>query len=427
MNEQSAVGDLVPTGFSASGPPPATAKNLGDPTESDTAGGTNTATDVGCGASPTTGSSSPEPSPNCFVGNPINAATGNKFQVERDFTGAPVTQLALIRYYNSQDTTAGAFGTGWRSTWQRSVNALSPTAVTVTRADGRADVFTLNGNTWQADPDVTSRLTTMLNSSNQQIGWRVITNDDTVETYALTGQLTAVTTRAGLTTTLSYNASAQLTAVTGPFGDKLSFAHDASGRIISMTAPDGGIYSYAYDGNNNLISATHPDGSIRKYVYGNASFIHALTAIIDENGNTFASWTYDAEGRAVSSQHAGGADLTKVAYGAGTSTATDARGNAHTYTLLTQFNLVKPTALSGAVYPPAGGHAFTYDVDGFLASRTDYDGNLTTYTHDARGDQTSRTEASGHRAGTHDLHRMAGDLPSTDIDHRTGPRHEFQL
>ena len=43
----------------------------------------------------------------------------------------------------------------------------------------------------------------------------------------------------------------------------------------------------------------------------------------------------------------------------------------------------------------AGGKAFTYDTNGFLASRTDYDGNVTTYTHDARGDETSRIEASG--------------------------------
>ena len=65
--------------------------------------------------------------------------------------------------------------------------------------------------------------------------------------------------------------------------------------------PDGGIYAYAYDANNNLISVTHPDGGVRQYVYGNASFPNALTGIIDENGKRYASWTYDAQGRAISS------------------------------------------------------------------------------------------------------------------------------
>ena len=40
----------------------------------------------------------------------------------------------------------------------------------------------------------------------------------------------------------------------------------------------------------------------------------ALTGITDEDGNRFATWAYDAIGRATSSQHAGGADLTKVTY-----------------------------------------------------------------------------------------------------------------
>jgi len=44
--------------------------------------------------------------PNALCGNPINAATGNKLQVETDFVGAPQTQLELRRSDNSQDSTA---------------------------------------------------------------------------------------------------------------------------------------------------------------------------------------------------------------------------------------------------------------------------------------------------------------------------------
>jgi len=35
------------------------------------------------------------------------------------------------------------------------------------------------------------------------------------------------------------------------------------------------------------------------------------------------------------------------------------------------------------------------DANGFLASKTDFDGNVLALTHDARGNETSRTEASG--------------------------------
>lgn len=397
INEQAAVGTLIATAAGVSGPPPKVGKNLGGPCPPVTpdvlqSSPANPSTD---GMS-TCGCPGSDPVPTTAVGNPINAATGNKFQVDTDFTAASCTGLALRRYYNSQDTTNSALGTGWRSAWQRSVILIPGGTAIIFRADGREDTFTFTAGAWQADPDVTSRLTALLNTANQQIGWRLVTAADTTETYSLAGQLTAVTTRAGLTTTLAYNAGGQLTTVTGPFGDTLRFVNDASGRITQMTVPDGGVFAYAYDASNNLVSVTHPDGSIRKYLYGGAPFPHALTGIIDEDGNAYASWTYDAEGRAVTSQHAGGADRTTVAYNAnGTASATDADGNTHTYTFGTQFNVVKPTALSGAPYPSAGGQAFTYDSNGFVASKTDYDGNVTTYTHDTRGDQTSRTEAAG--------------------------------
>ena len=374
-NYQSFFIRLVATRFEIPSPPPI-AKNLGVPGK-----------DCGCA----------DGAPNCLAGNPINAAVGNKLEIETDFAGAASTGLTLTRYYNSRDTTRSAFGVGWRSAWHRSLDPVSANVAVVTRADGRQDTFNLAAGVWWPDPDVTSRLTAVT-SAGKQTGWQLATDDDTTETYALDGRLTSVTTRAGLATTLAYNAAGQLTTVTGPFGHKLGFVENAAGRVVKMTAPDGGVFAYAYDGGGNLVSVTHPDGGVRRYVYGDASFPHALTGIVDENGAAFASWAYDAKGRAVSSQHAGGVELTKVAYNAdGSSTVTDARGNAHSYALTTQFGMVKPTALTGAPYPAAGGKAFTYDANGFIASRTDFDGNVTTYEHDASGNETLRIEAAGTR------------------------------
>ncbi|MEW8057605.1 MAG: RHS repeat domain-containing protein, partial [Candidatus Thiodiazotropha sp.] len=42
-----------------------------------------------------------------------------------------------------------------------------------------------------------------------------------------------------------------------------------------------------------------------------------------------------------------------------------------------------------------GTQAYTYDTNGFVASKTDWEGNITTYTRDAQGRELSRTEASG--------------------------------
>ena len=332
--------------------------------------------------------------PACYGGNPINAGTGNKFQVETDFVGGAATRLALTRSYNSQDATASAFGVGWHSTWHRGLAVSGPT-VAVTRGDGRKDTFSGHSGVWTADPDVTSVLTPVP-ATGPQTGWKLVRDDDSVERYTADGLLISVTTREGLATTLAYDANRQLTTVTGPFGHQLAFAYDASGLVRQMTTLDGQTYAYAYDGNNNLVSVTYPDQTVRRYVYENASFPNALTGIVDELGNRFATYGYDNLGRATTTQHAGGAELTTVAYNAdGTSTVTDALGNAHTYALQTQFSMVKPAAVTGAPVPNAGAQAYTYDANGFVASRTDFNGNVTAYTRDARGLELSRTEAQG--------------------------------
>ena len=336
--------------------------------------------------------------PKTCDGNPINAATGNKFQVETDFVGAPNVGLEMLRFYNSQNNAETTFGSGWRSTWQQSVSTVTGSNTTqITRADGKIDNFTKNGDgKWQSDPDVTNQLVTIIDVNNQQTGWQLVTRDDDVEVYTLDGRLSSITNRAGQKITLSYDNIKRLNTVKGHFGYELNFSYDANNHVSSVTLPDGSIYSYGYDANNNLVSVTNPDKTVRRYVYENAKFIHALTGIIDENGKRFATYSYDTLGRATSSQHAGGAELTTVAYNTdSTATVTDALGNQHGYNFTTQFDVVKPTSVTGTASKGLGAKAFTYDANGFVASQTDFNGTVTTFVRDAGGLETSRTEAFG--------------------------------
>jgi RHS repeat-associated protein len=73
---------------------------------------------------------------------------------------------------------------------------------------------------------------------------------------------------------------------------------------------------------------------------------------------------------------------------------TDARNFAHSYSFASQFDLVKPAAVTGPCLT-CDAKAYGYDANGFLASRTDRNGKQTTYVHNARGLETSRTEAAG--------------------------------
>lgn len=337
-----------------------------------------------------------------LVGNPINAGMGNKFQEEVDYHASGSEKLGFIRYYNSHVLVGGgAFGDKWSASFLSDLEVigdpLTATTVNARSASGQVLSFTFNGD-WRPDVDVNNNLERLTDTSGNFIGWRYTRNDGVVEIYSTTGKLLSITNRNGLTQTLIYDGQNRLYQVTNSFGQTLTFAYDAQNRIQSMTDPEGGIYTYGYDANNNLTSVTYPDNKTRTYLYEDINFSHALTGIIDENNNRFATWAYDTQGRAISSEHAGGVEKVDLVYNTdGTTTVTDALGTARTYTFQTILGVVKNASLTQPCSSCGGSNqATTYDTNGNVASKTDFNGTVTTYTYDlARNLETARTEAYG--------------------------------
>ncbi|MGH8581969.1 MAG: RHS repeat-associated core domain-containing protein, partial [Gammaproteobacteria bacterium] len=259
--------------------------------------------------------------------------------------------------------------------------------------------------------DIADKLNQLTDTSGTTTGW-IYTHaaTDEEERYDVNGRLVATTDRAGLSQTLSYDGTGRLISVADPFGHTLSFTYDAANRIATMTNPAGGVYTYGYSSLNNVSTVTYPDGKVRTYVYNESanipsgySFPYALTGIIDENGNRFATYKYDFFGRAISTEHAGVADKVTLSYPTSTSTiVTDALGTARTYTFQTILGVVKNTGISQPCTNCGGGaSAMTYDVNGNVASRTDFNGNRTNYTYDlARNLETQRVEALTSTGGT---------------------------
>jgi YD repeat-containing protein len=310
-------------------------------------------------------------------------------------------------------------GAGWTGDyWQYIANYQGTGGARVNREDGKIYTFKKNGNVWQASPGVQLTLEELTNAQANRTGWRLTLPDDRVEVYAYDGvssaSLSSITDRAGFTTTLNYNLSvadggdgnaATLDKVTDPFGRSLLFKFNAAGNVINLVDPAGNIYSYGRDANNRLLSVTYPDNTpgdntdnpTRIYHYENTGFPNALTGITDENNNRLATWTYDTQGRAISSEHAGGVERVDIVYNVdGTTTVTDSVGNVQTYHFDVIHGVVKTTQVDGDQCADCGQYAnTTYDANGFIASRTDFNGNVTTYVRDARGLETSRTEAVG--------------------------------
>lgn len=343
-----------------------------------------------------------------MVGNPVSVYSGNKFEQAVDFRSSGINKLEFVRSYNTLDSFAGSLGINWRHNFERQLGVNLVTGqITVFRDDGRQLSFFKSAGTWISnDSDVPF---TLVQSSNTFI---LTTDEDVVETYDNLGLLVNITYRNGYTQTLLNDGNNRLVVVLDNQGRGLSFTYNSAGLLETMTDPDNNTYTYYYSiafptyfgGNIYILSqvvrpATAPNPSPTiTYHYENANVPTYLTGITDELGNRFATWTYDIDGRVLSSEHAGQAEYTTITYDSSTTrTVTSPLGERIKYTFAILQNTPKLTREDRLSSPgiPAAARLYTYDNKGYLASRTDWNGNKTTFINNSIGLQTSRTEAFG--------------------------------
>jgi RHS repeat-associated protein len=391
------------------------------------------------------------PPKNCesCIGNPpIYAATGQKMQVETDYSGA--TGLDFTRAYRSNN---GFFASVLTQTF---VNNSLPAGTTSSQCypaqwtyssasgsscfpyisvypnvnggvaqyqlqtdDGRSIQFTGPNNAVTQAADINERVTMLTVSGATE--WQVKREDDSTEVYSAAGSLIQKTLRGGRTFTYTYSTASTpaniapspglLLTQSDAFGHTLSWQYNASGQMTQLTDPAGGGYQYSYT-NGNLTGVIYPDESSKTFWYnesantGGANLPTALTGITDENGVRYATFQFNSTGLAVNTQHAGGVESYSINYpytaytGQNYSaTVTDPLGTVRTYHFSEDdlsYNLD-----TGQTQPAASGtgtvtQSESYDANGNLAWLSDYNGNVTHYVYDlTRNLETSRTEAYG--------------------------------
>ena len=333
----------------------------------------------------------------CSLGNPVNAATGNKFEWETDYLGSRPFPLAIRRAYNS---TSGSW------TFFPKVTHIPGTIeARVTRPDGKIVTFTdARGSAdWRtSSTEVTDALASDLDGAGNIIGWRYRTLDDVEELYDAQGRLPQLTQRSGINQRYGY-AQGQIT-VQHSLGGTITYTLDGTGRITGALDPAGQGYSYTYSANGMLAAVTYPDGSARRsYHYENPAHPDLLTGITDARGNRYATWTYDATRRAISSEHAGGADRTLFDYsdltspGISSATVTNPLGKQTTYYYTRVNGVQRVFHIEGHASDNcvAANRRYEYDSRAFVRSRTDWEGNRTEYLRDDRGRELIRREAVG--------------------------------
>jgi len=236
------------------------------------------------------------------AGNPCNVSTGNKYQFETDFTSG--NSLSFTRSYNSQNLINQGLGNGWRHNFQPKLIVAGDSLVQVS-GTGRREPWVKVGGIWRGDVD--SNVVIFEVAS----GFQLIKDNNTVENYSSTGLIESFVDANGQEMTYDYNADETLAQVTNKYGLYIKFTYTDE-MLSSVTDALGVEYLYEFDENYNLINIIYPDetpndisdNSRRTYHYEDVNYPSHLTGITDENGDRYAVWSYDADGKAISTEHA---------------------------------------------------------------------------------------------------------------------------
>ncbi|TXH65378.1 MAG: RHS repeat protein [Lysobacteraceae bacterium] len=328
--------------------------------------------------------------------SPIHPATCEKQRHETDFVFAGT---AFTRHYRSlrQFRNHRGFAIAWTHTWSDRV-LTGATAGTFVSVDdtGNYELFVLlAGNRYRGENSA-NRVLEHVNADG--IGWRLRDAGGEVREFDLNGYLIAVrhADDPRRDVSIAYTDKA-IATIADAQGRVLRFEYTAN-RLTRIVLPDASAVAYGYDANLNLASVTYPGGAVRQYHYnepglaGAADQRHHLTGITAEDGQRYASFAYDARGRAISSRVHGAPDeLTTVGYPTEDSaTLATTTGGSDAYAIQpgTYRRILNFT-------DSAGTQTRTYDAQGRLATLTDARGVRSAFAYqDAFLTQIIRTVGS---------------------------------
>jgi len=276
---------------------------------------------------------------------------------------------------------------------------------------------------------------------------------------ATTGNLNQISWTDGRWINLSYSTSSTPASVAPAagylvqaqdnFGRSLSFGYvlpaggnaATDGQLTQVTSSAGQTLQMAYDAKGNWVSLTWPDGGVRQFLYELPQFPSALTGVMDENQSRYSWFGYDANGLAISTEHANGADRYAVRYVSPPAAAMSEQLDLTNLVLyryhewapplspqladplgsvnaLTAGTILGKTYLTGQTQPAGSGCAAstssqTFDANGNLASRNDFDGSRSCYVNDlGRNLETSRVEGLAGNASCASVTANGAALPA---------------
>ena len=437
-----ANGLAEPTYFCRKDPPINTSFNMNDPYNEAPDGPSGADKSADCNA--------------CGI-NPVNLSTGSKYDTSVDFQNHSPFPIQIIRYYSSATS-------GWHFNYNRRVQHFTMESgniayASILREDGTEIRYKsinanpqVNASQWSWSPvqresskTIVSVFKVIRPANGAVQGYELKNLRNETEHFNSEGLMVSLEGQNGFGLSFEYDTLKRLKKINDDFGRWVSLSYplinqgsnswsngqgagsyeetfsywenekslDMSERGLPSSITDGNVsiqYSYTFatrpESTENravLSEVTWQDGTKKKYLYqeaGSGGWHTALTGIEGEDGQRFASYTYNNYRMVSSSTH--GQGLRRIGYDGYSNYVEDAYGNFFYYRTYSQYVAGKPTGFNqpcpkeicsgeGARYQD-----ITFDEYGNSLTLTDFKGNIQTKTWDGpRNLMLSLEEASG--------------------------------
>lgn len=305
---------------------------------------------------------------NKTTSNPIVISQGRKIQKEEDFSSLGEMPLEFVRYYNSLSTGYADFGTSGK--WKHSFDYH------LIQDDNQRLIRQLpNGeNIFVND---------LYNVNFFDNKWQVILEDGGVEVYDKEGYLLSKKSINGIGWSLRYN-NKKIIEVIHTNGTKINLEWNGD-KISKVKDPVGNIYAYTYN-SNHLDSVIYPNNTgTRLYHYGENGVDPNYLTGISIDGKRFSTYLYNGS-KAIQSGRADGTQVDKVSYGDNYTIVTNPLGAISKY-IYTDTKKVKLAGIerSSVGNCPNSSAVISYDSNGFINSKIDWNGIEKKYERDNYG------------------------------------------
>ena len=316
-------------------------------------------------------------------GNPVSVVSGSKVQRENDFS---LGWLDFYRTLNSSYQTQGGIGRYWTHNLSMRLYGAGTAYAVVAYPSGSLMSFS-------GDEAVDGSGATLRSAGGGEYDLYL---EDGRYRFNVSGRLSRIERYAGDTLSIEFDGKLRISRVVHSSGRIVEFGYDGTSAIGESELAyikdlDGPLVTYAYDDEFRIRSATYRDGTSRRYLYEHPKYRFALTGIEDETGNRYATYAYNADGLAVSSEHAGSAQKATFSYLAdGSTTYINALGAVEKVT----FTAAQPYRKIASITTEAGTESWTYaprtgtgsDFRRRVQSHTSRSGSVDTYTYQTLAD-----------------------------------------